>query len=81
MDRPEGIEPAPVGEVAEGVADRVLEDVVNLPHEDLDGARLLDGYQSSRLPASTRAKPIGMKSIPMKRVIIQSEERPRAMGL
>lgn len=83
MDGPEGVEAPPVGEVAHWVPDGILEDVVYLPDQDLErpALLLLGDYQSSRLPARTRAKAMGTKSIPMKSVTIQSEERPRAKGL
>lgn len=80
---PERIEAPPVGEVSHRVPYGVLQDVVYLAHEDLECPvlLLLGDYQSSRLPARTRANAMGTKSIPMKRVTVQSEERPRAMGL
>jgi hypothetical protein len=85
VDGPEGVEPPPVGEVAQGVSNRVLDDVVDLAYEDLEEAGLFDRglgrYQSSRLPARTRAKAMGIISIPMKRVTRRSEDNPRAMGL
>jgi len=83
MDGPEGVEAPPVGEIPQRVADCVLEDVVYLTDKDVERPclLLLGYYHSSRLPARTSAKAIGMKSIPMKSVSIQSEERPRAMGL
>jgi len=82
MDRPEGVKSPPVGEVAHRVSDGVLQDVVYLADENLEGPGLLLGdYQSSRLPARTSAKAMGMKSMPMKRVTVQSELKPSARGL
>ena len=83
MDGPERIEASPVCQVAQGVTYGVLKDVVYLAYEDLESPRLLllGDYHSSLFPARNRAKPIGMKSIPMKSVTVQSEDSPRASGL
>ena len=79
----EGIESPPVGQVSHRVADGVLQDVVDLADKHLEGPALLlrRGYHSSRLPARISAKAMGTKSIPMNRVTVQSEERPRFKGL
>jgi len=80
---PKRVKTTPVRHVAHGVPDGILEDIVNLADEHLKRPTLLllSDYHSSRLPARISANAIGTKSIAMKRVMVQSEERPRFMGL